>query len=126
MKKSLSLLAVSQKQVGTSLSRIYLKELKRGRKRLEEIEPREEGQGGRREGEKQREKGRGKEGSVMSAACLKEIYRPAKNSSGHPVLSPLNTCRKENERPFKEKSQLIFEETLATLIKLFLKALLPK
>lgn len=96
MKKSLSLFAVSQKQVGTSLSRIYLKELKRGGKRLGEIEQREEGRGGRREGEKERGRGRGREGSMMSAVCLKEIYRPAKNSSGHPVPSSVNTCRKEN------------------------------
>lgn len=54
VKKSLSPFAVSQKQVGTSWSRIYLKELKRGGKRLGEIEQREEGRGGRREGERER------------------------------------------------------------------------
>lgn len=60
MKKSLSLFAVSQKQVGTSLSRIYLKELKKGGKRLGEIEQREEGRGGRREwGGKRGRKGEG-------------------------------------------------------------------
>lgn len=45
MKKTLSLFTVSQKQVGTSLSRIYLKELKTERKRLEETGQREGGPG---------------------------------------------------------------------------------
>ena len=65
MKKTLLLCTVSQKQVGTSRSRIYLKELKRERKRLGEIGRREGGTGkeggreGGREGEKVRERERG-------------------------------------------------------------------
>lgn len=63
MKKTLSLFTVSQKQVGTSLSRIYLKELKTERKRLEETGQREGGPGkeGREGvgGERERENLRG-------------------------------------------------------------------
>ena len=63
MKKTLSLFPVSQKRVGASLSRIYLKELERERKRLEETGRREGGPGkeGGREGEKVRGRERKKE-----------------------------------------------------------------
>lgn len=60
MKKTLSLFTVSQKQVGTSLSKNYLEELKRERKRLGDIGQRREGQG-RREGGRKGEKVRDRE-----------------------------------------------------------------
>ena len=65
MKETLSRLPVSQKQAGTSLGRIYLKELKTERKRLREIGQREGGtekeggREGRRERERERERERG-------------------------------------------------------------------
>lgn len=109
MEKTLSLCTVSQKQVGTSRSRIYLKELKRERKRLGEIGRREGGTGkeggrkggreGRRESERERERNLRKE-TTMSAVCLKGIYRPAKYSDGHPVLSSPNTCIKKKTNAF--------------------------
>lgn len=79
------LFTVSQKQVGASWSRIYLKELRRERGRLGEIGRREGGtgkEGGRGEGEKS-EREREREGNLrkeamMSAVCLKGIYRPVR------------------------------------------------
>ena len=55
-RKLSSLFTVSQKQVGASWSRIYLKELKRGRRRLGEIGRREGGTGkeGGREGRREK------------------------------------------------------------------------
>lgn len=65
-----ALCTVSQKQIGTSLSRNYLKALKRERKRLGEIRQRREGQR-RREGGKERENGYQRKESVMSLCILK-------------------------------------------------------
>lgn len=58
MKETLSRLPVSQKQAGTSLGRIYLKELKTERKRLREIGQREGGteKEGGREGRREKER----------------------------------------------------------------------
>jgi hypothetical protein len=88
------------------LSRNYLKELKRERKRLGQMREgqrrREEGKEGGRERGKERERRNLRKESMMSV-CLK-VLRRLQTSTGLLLMAPVpcfpDTCVKENQRPF--------------------------